>query len=311
MALGRFILIPLFLCTLSFAEIFDHLKKVEGKSDHHTMRNIDFIYMINLDERPEKYAHASAQLHHYGIYPYRFSAVNGWNLSVETINDLGIKYQRGMLPMLSTSFPFELGGTPHYGLMTKIGVNYFCYTMPLGALGCALSHLSVLKDAWDSGYETIWVLEDDIDVLFDPHYLPGLIDELDALVGKENWDVLFTDCDWRHGPNHYNTCYGAPYRPDMDCREQVRFHERYTVKKNISRNLRKISSRYGTHSMIIRRSGIQKLLEFFQVHKIFWGYDVDAYLPLTIQRYSLTYDLISNLIGSHSDNGAPNYLKQP
>lgn len=30
-----------------------------------------------------------------------------------------------------------------------------------------LSHLSVLKDALDSGYETIWVMEDDIHIIQD------------------------------------------------------------------------------------------------------------------------------------------------
>jgi len=70
------------------AGLQDHFKKAEGKSDIHKTRNIDFIYMINLDERPEKWQMSIAQLASYGIIPYRFSAVNGWELSLEDINDV-------------------------------------------------------------------------------------------------------------------------------------------------------------------------------------------------------------------------------
>jgi acetolactate synthase-1/2/3 large subunit len=34
-----------------------------------------------------------------------------------------------------------------------------------GAIGIALSHLSILQDAYDSGYETVWVMEDDVDIM--------------------------------------------------------------------------------------------------------------------------------------------------
>ena len=62
-------------------------------------------------------------------------------------------------------------------------------------IGCALSHLSVIRNAYDAGYQTIWVLEDDIAVEQDPHRLSALIDKLDSLVGKEGWDILYTDTD--------------------------------------------------------------------------------------------------------------------
>jgi hypothetical protein len=36
------------------ADIKDHLKPAETKSEMHNIPNVDFIYMINLDQRPEK-----------------------------------------------------------------------------------------------------------------------------------------------------------------------------------------------------------------------------------------------------------------
>src|SRR5579872_6658983 len=64
----------------------------QSKSKNHSMGPIDFIYVINLDERPEKFALTAGNLHLYGIYPYRFSAVNGWKLSTAAINQLGVKF---------------------------------------------------------------------------------------------------------------------------------------------------------------------------------------------------------------------------
>ncbi len=300
-------------CALTFsisachAELIDRLKKVEGKSNNHSMRNIDFIYMINLDKRPEKFAQASEDLQRYGIHPYRFSAVNGWEMSVETINDLGLKYQPGMTSLYATSYPPEAEGKPSHGFMTEYGKTYFRHTMVRGTLGCALSHISILKDAWDSGYETIWVMEDDIQVVRDPTCIPDLIDKLNAHVGKGNWDVLFTDQDYRMTENQYMIAYGACKRPDMDCSAEARVAPQFTQKYDISPDFRRISARFGTHSMIISRSGIFKLLEFAFIHKLFSAYDLDNYLHPTIQRYSLTYDVVSNLMNALSDNSAPMY----
>ena len=55
------------------AGISSYLKPITDKSGDHSMRNIDFIYTINLDKRPEKFALCTEQLNPYGIFPYRFS----------------------------------------------------------------------------------------------------------------------------------------------------------------------------------------------------------------------------------------------
>lgn len=283
------------------------LKKAIGKSNFHKMRNIDFIYMINLDQRPEKYAQASAELHEYGIYPYRFSAVNGWELSLQAINDVGLKYAAGMEPLLATSYPIEMNGKPVHEYMSQIDRAYFVHGMAKGTIGCSLSHISILKDAWDSNYETIWVMEDDITVLRDPHALSDLIDRLDELVGKDNWDVLFTDQDYRLTETEYLIASGAAERPDMDCSIAARYASRFTAKEQISPDFRKISARFATHSMIIRRSGIKKLLEWSFAHQIFLPYDLENYLLPDINRYSLTYDVVSNLFNALTDNASPLY----
>lgn len=59
--------------------------------------------------------------------------------------------------------------------------------------------------------------------------------------------------------------------------------------------------------MIIRRSGIKKLLDWSLTHQIFLPYDLENYLPPDINRYSLTYDLVSNLLNASTDNAHPFY----
>ncbi len=90
----KLFLISFFIFNNLFAELKEYFKPILDKSENHKMENIDFIYMINLDERPEKFEKSIQQLHPYGIYPYRFSAVNGWKLSLNTVNDVGIKYEQ-------------------------------------------------------------------------------------------------------------------------------------------------------------------------------------------------------------------------
>jgi hypothetical protein len=48
--------------------ISDYLKELNDKSGDHSMRNIDFIYTINLDKRPEKFSLCTQQLNPYGIF---------------------------------------------------------------------------------------------------------------------------------------------------------------------------------------------------------------------------------------------------
>lgn len=302
----RFLL--LFFIIIAFSSLqaafVDHLKKAEGKSDDYKMDEIDFIYVINLDRRTEKFQQTLEELTPYGIYPYRFSAVDGWTLSVEAIQEVGLAYQPGMVPLFATTYPIEGGGMlMSHEYMRECGKTYFGHCMPKGAIGCALSHISILKDAWDSGYKTIWVMEDDIEVLKDPHMISSLIQELDRLVGESGWDVLFTDRDYRTGIDSYLPALGAQKRPDLDCSLETRYCAKYTTNRQIHPHFKEVSARFGTHSMIIRRSGIEKLLDFSLSHHIYLPYDLENYLPLTLKRYSFTFDVVTNRLGALSDIG--------
>jgi len=288
-----------------YGHVQDYLKLPAEKTGNHRMDNIDFIYMINLDQRPEKFASCEKQLAPYGIYPYRFSAVNGWELSFEALNNIGVIYEPWMENNnWGTCYFAENGGQPYHEIVHVPGRNYFCHCMALGTIGIVLSHLSVLEDAFNSGYETIWVMEDDIELVKDPHLISDLIAKLDRTVGKKGWDMLFTDQDTKGQNGEYVPCYGYAWRPNFKPKDPSIFAKR----KRVSRDFRKIGSRYGTYSFIIRRQGMEKILNFLKQHQVFLPYDMEFYFPDNMRIFTVTDDVVSTQPKALSDNGAPNYL---
>lgn len=299
----RLLVMFLTFFSIACAGFENHLKPAPNKSNTSRIKNVDFIYMINLDQRPEKLAKSLAQLHPYSIYPYRFSAVNGWELTLDAINEVGVKFEEGMQEGIwGTSYVIQDGElTSDHEVMYPSGKTYFVHCFGRGTIGIALSHLSILKDAYDSGYETIWVMEDDIEVLRDPRIISGLIDKLDKLVGKKGWDILFTDIDFRNVEGQHVPCNTYTVRPNFSPADPTKFAKREMISPDFS----SIGSRYGAHSMIIRRSGIKKILRFTKQYSIFLPYDMDFALPPDIKLYSLNYDVVSQLLRAISDNGTP------
>jgi len=312
MNIHLFLLILLVAVKSLHADIADHFKPCQNKSGNHSMRNIDFIYLINLDRRPDRLADCSRRLDPYDIHPYRFSAVNGWELPIEVINDVGLKFEPWMNKGIMGTYYYldEQNIIQHaHEIIGVEGRTYFGHCVARGPIAIALSHLSVLQDALNSGYNTVWVLEDDFELKGNPHIISELIDKLDSLVGKEGWDVLFTDRDIRKANGEHNPCYWAARRPNFTPWNPNQFAER----KIISPDFQKIGARWGSHSMILRKSGIEKILHFFKVYRIFFPYDMDYIFPSDmfseIQLYTVLEDVVSNQVDSVSDNSGPSYLE--
>ena len=288
-------------------QLENYFKKPTQVSEKHKMKGIDWIVTINLDKRPEKFASCVKQLEPYGIFPYRFSAVNGWELTLDDLNKLGIKYDPNTMThdIWGTSYLPENNGNATHEVMSVPGKNYYSHCMSRGSIGIVLSHLSILQYAYDAGYDTIWVMEDDIEVLKDPHLITARIHELDSLVGKKGWDIFFTDQDTKNQQGKYVPCRSYAKRPNYTPLHTSRFAQR----KEISPNIRQIGARYGAYSMVVRRSGMKKILDFIKKYQIFLPYDMEFYLPVEIRMFSVTDDIVSTQIRAASDNGAPRYLE--
>lgn len=283
-----------------------HLKKITNKTGIHKIRNIDFIYMINLEERPEKWERSCKQLAPFGIQPYRFPAVNGWKLNWQTINDLGVKFQPGMTGgFMATSYRERDNLEQHHEIIQNYGQTYFVHCMSRGAMGCVLSHLSILQDALNCGYETIWVMEDDIEVMSDPREISNYIDKLDQAIGK-NWDILYTDRNTRSNHGEDVPAAGMARRPNFDPLDK----QQYYIHNEINEHFIQIGARFGTYSMIIRKSGAKKILDFYKKYDIFFPYDLDIYLAKGIRIFTLKQNMMRSLLHAPSDNGGANYIQK-
>ena len=287
------------------ANLQDHFKVITNERPaNQGLEGVDFIYMINLDQRPEKFKMSLDQLTPYGITPYRFSAVNGWELTFDAVEDVGVELNPGMNDgHWGTCYLRNENWEPHHEIVQKMGRVYFCHCMSRGAIGICLSHLSILQDAYDQGYDTIWVMEDDIQVIQDPHLISDAIKKMDKSVGRDKWDLLFTDQDTKNQEGKYVPCLGYAWRPNFTPVNPNRF----AARKQIGRELRQIGARYGAYSMIVRRSGMKKILDFFKTHQIFRPYDMDFYMPENIKLYCVMKDIVSTMPRAASDNGGANY----
>jgi len=147
------------------------------------------------------------------------------------------------------------------------------------------------------------VMEDDIEIIRDPALLPYLVERLDEAVGRDGWDVLFTDRDTKDKQGNYVPCSSFLKRPNFVPADP----ERFGRQEPVGSEFRKIGARYGTYSMILRRSGMKKILEFLKAHQAFLAYDMDVNMPNGIRLFTVLDDVVSTQPRAPTDNGAPNY----
>ena len=281
-----------------------YFNQAVNKPEANGIANIDFIYVINLDPRPERYQRTEKAFEPYDIHPYRFSAVNGWKLPFEAIDELGIVYESWMPHGPVCSVYRHVGDKEYMGfeIMKEEGVAYYCHSLSRGAIGCLLSHLSILQDAYDSGYKTIWIMEDDIKIISNPHELSFLLNGLNRQA--PDWDILFTDNEIKGGDGQPVPCTMIRPRPLVQLQHLYYYLQRTPLNQDIT----KIGMRFGSASMIINRSGIKKLLDYFKTYKFYFPYDIDYFLVPGINLYTCNRDIVTNIYGGDSDNAAPTYL---
>jgi len=288
--------IALLMPLICHAKIAHHFREWEHKVSGSAVKNIDYIYVINLDMRPEKLNRTLVQLEPYGIVPERFSAIYGWDIPFPVLKDIGVHFAPGMWQGGGIVVPRTFDGKAFLIPQSEAayGSTIFSNEINKGAIGCTLSHLSVLNDAYESNYETIWVMEDDILVLKNPHLLSSYIEELDGLIGKENWDILYTDYDYLMGLDENRDLFEQipmKWRPDMPFFDITQFLEHTSVGEHFL----KIGSRLRTHSMIIRRSGMQKILDFYKDHQVFIPFDHELFFIPDMKFFVLRDSVVSLL----------------
>lgn len=152
--------------------------------------------------------------------------------------------------------------------------------MSPGALGCLLSHVSVLKDAYDREFSLIWIMEDDAEILENPTSLVPIISDLFTI--DPEWDLFYTN----------KGCEGwwINSRPDQESHSL----EYYLTRENCNEDIMRIRSRIGTYSMILTRNGIKKLLDYFVSRPIWSPIDVDMHDATGLREYLSRKDIVSH-----------------
>ena len=310
-----------FFCIAS--ERFSCLKDFENTQPSHQIEGIDGLFIINLDRRAEKYERVKKQFDKYGLYPCRFSAVDGSILNEDDYQKVGLIFRNGMKKIKATLNPSKKQIAP----LKEEDQGRACFFefVTAGAVGCYLSHVSILKKAYDMGLNMIWVFEDDVVFLKDPKEVTSAIERLSAIVNEE-WDILHTDDqDW-FACDHPNF---VP-RPDANVmlkkfldknntsqtidKKKIRelsdaeFLELNSFKQKISfykhniagysypdifQEFRRIYGRFAIHSMVIKRSGMKKILDFFETHGMFLPYDDEMLYVDSLKIYNLKQGITS------------------
>lgn len=254
------------------------------------IKNIDCIFVINLDQRPEKLERVLSQLKSFNIAPNRLPAIYGWTLPNTVYEDVGLKWQPGM----NWNGSIFLRQTESRPVTQPCeGSAIFYPRMSHGAVGTALSHLSVLQNAYDAHFQAVWVLEDDATIQKDPRSLSKYMEKLDQFAGCDGWDILYTD-----DVTHFEPFTpGTIWRPDMPDIDFAPFYEYSAAGDDFYR----IGGRCQAHSYIIRQSGIEKILDFAFHHGLYLPYDVEIAFVPEIRFFNLKHNVVYGGTLANSD----------
>ncbi len=275
-----------------------HFEEIKYKEEDKKfqVKGVDFIYLINLDRRPDRLFRCMQQLAPYRIEPHRVPGIDGWKLSQETFHDIAMLVQPFMEYDRNVQVSFVLGGSQGVPFNESLyGKRCLHKEAPGGGMGGCLTHLSILNDAYLSGYQTVWILEDDFTVKGDPHQLTHLMEQLDQ--EGEDWDVLYTDDDCYYTLFNVQANSGSEkwLRPGMPITmAQIE-------RKPVGRDFMKIGGRTQAHSYLVRRSGIKKILDFVKRNCLFFPFDTELPCIEGLKLYNLRYDLVHGRDRSGSD----------
>lgn len=216
---------------------------------------VDCIYVINLDRRPEKWERVNALLKDQGMHGNRVSAVDGWSLTEEDQAEL------------AGAYPVRMLG---------------------GEVGCLLSHVSAIKDAYERGFNVAWIFEDDIEFAENPHQLSALIKKLNML--DPGWDILYTDVDSKNSSGETILALASDFRPDRPVALPLSY---YLFRTRISQDFLLLRQRYGLYSYIVSRKGMKKIYDYFSHVHLWTAADIDIHYIPGIRQYSTIRDIVS------------------
>jgi hypothetical protein len=267
-----------FFCNFANAQIYSdetavakYLKPVEISEFESGLNLVDCIYVINLDKRPEKWKRVKKSFDKRHLKVNRVSGIDGKLIPPSVLEELAGSYPNRLYP---------------------------------GEIGCLLAHVSVIKDAYERGFQIVWIAEDDMFFLDNVKLIPYLLTKLSRI--DPDWDIFYTDIDSRSLDGGHNPSLGSDFRPDRVYEDRKHYHERTFVDYDIM----KLGQRYGLYSTFMSRKGLKKVFDYF-THVYVWSpVDIEMHYIPGIRAYSVTQDIVT-VCDPDSDTRDPTYDINP
>jgi len=156
-------------------------------------QHFERVFCINLDRRPDRWKFMQSQFAHLRMPVQRWSAVDGNNLNVQNLANVGL-VAKAALPRYFLPAQQKLFGTD----------------LTDGAIGCALSHMQIWKEIIECGrgeQSTFLVLEDDCQFLpdFSEEVLAQRLDHV-----PNDWELIYIGGqDLMHKQHRYEVSTGV------------------------------------------------------------------------------------------------------
>lgn len=190
------------------------LKPAKGKDkEDHKMSGIDFVYVITA-KKCHRYDALKRSFAKYNVIPYRFTSVNRREITHRTMQRACLHGSRRFSKFCART-DFSQGGRTvlKKQKMSNYDSGYIHQEMSIKKLSTALSHISCIKDAIDSGYQTIWIMDSGTELRVDPNILSSYVQRADKECA--DWTILYTDYSERDGLDNVRSLKKFFYRPDF------------------------------------------------------------------------------------------------
>lgn len=151
-----------------------------------------------------------------------------------------------------------------------------------GRVGCLLSHLSILKDAENRNFDRVLILEDDVNFISDMKELSSYLEKIAVL--DPEWDILFLD-EWTLAKN-------LSSRPPED-RPHSKMSQIIKKPKETLSDFVRTYYRHNAHAMVVSKSGIRKINEYFSRTPVYFAYDLEFNHIHAIKMYETNKEFVS------------------
>lgn len=191
------------------------LKEAKGKDkESHKMSGIDFIYVITA-KKCHRFNDFKRSFAKYGVNPYRFTAFSPSSISSDTMHRTCLRGSRRLRRVTAQKMVVKKGKfILKKRKMLDRSSGYIHSKMQIKKLASALSHISIIKDALESGYENIWIMDSGTELRCDPNILSNYI----VRANKEipDWTSIYTDYSERDSGDYVEPIMKFYWRPDID-----------------------------------------------------------------------------------------------